>query len=340
MENYLTPDNPLVPEEKPIPENIAFTPPKPSAEEPKSKINMWMRSITSLGLYLVLGFYIFHSFEMLLLITAIVVFHELGHFFAMKSFHYKDLGIFFIPLLGAYVSGTKREVSQKESAIILLAGPLPGVIVGVIIFLIDKYSPDTYLGHIPLETVSLLFIFLNIINLVPVYPLDGGQLLNRVFFNEESWLSKIFVVLSAALLCWVALSSSNKASYVLLIFPAMMLLRMFGDSKLNAVEKKIESSGINLDTSYEDMPDADYWKIRNILIESHPSFKDVASTPPYQYDPREDKIMATIQSLLHRHLIQDVSVIGKILIVIIWATAFAAPWLLDMDMSFFSRLGF
>src|SRR5688572_31256200 len=82
--------------------------------------SVWLRSLVSLGLYLVLGFYIFKRLEMLLLITAIVIIHELGHFFAMKYYRYNELGIFFIPLLGAYVSGSKREVSQKESAVILL----------------------------------------------------------------------------------------------------------------------------------------------------------------------------------------------------------------------------
>src|SRR5262245_55373702 len=137
-------------------------PPKPSPEEPKSVASIRLRSATSLALYLLLGYYIFHSFEWLLLITAIVVFHELGHFFAMKAFRYKDLGIFFIPLLGAYVSGSKREVSQRESAIILLAGPLPGIIVGAVLFLIHKSDSSYGIGNISLETVSVLLIFLNI----------------------------------------------------------------------------------------------------------------------------------------------------------------------------------
>ena len=50
--------------------------------------------------------------------------------------------------------------------------------------------------------------------------------------------------------------------------------------------------------------------------------------------------MAMIQSLLHRHLIQDVSVAGKIFIFLIWAAAIASPWLLNMDMSFFDRFRF
>ena len=149
MENY-SPENPITPEEKSPNEAIVIVLPKPSEAEPKSAVNIWTRSATSLALYLLLGYYIFHSFEFLLLITAIVVFHELGHFFAMKAFRYKDLGIFFIPLLGAYVSGKKREVSQKESAIILLAGPLPGIILGISLYFVDKFYPGQYIGHISL----------------------------------------------------------------------------------------------------------------------------------------------------------------------------------------------
>lgn len=86
-----------------------FYPPKPMPD--KKPVNVWLKSLSSLALYLVLGFYIFPSFNSLLIITGIVVFHEMGHFFAMKYYKYSDLGIFFIPLLGAYVSGTKGFVS-------------------------------------------------------------------------------------------------------------------------------------------------------------------------------------------------------------------------------------
>src|SRR6478672_11699205 len=93
-------------------------PPKPELENKKG--NVWVRSVTSLALYLLIGYYFFSANWMLLVIlTGIVIFHELGHFLAMKAFHYKELGIFFIPLLGAYAGGTKREVSQKQSAIML-----------------------------------------------------------------------------------------------------------------------------------------------------------------------------------------------------------------------------
>jgi stage IV sporulation protein FB len=344
MENFPEPSYQSSNDEQTVsPEKAVVYPPKYQKQEQPG--NVWLRSFTSLALYLILGYYIFPSYKILLLITAIVIIHELGHFLAMKYFRYNDLGIFFIPLLGAYVSGTKREVSQKQSAIILLAGPLPGIILGVVFYLIDHYSVNGYYPFdISLSRIALLLILLNLINLLPIYPLDGGQLLNRVFLDEESLLSKVFIFLSAALMCWAGwklISSSTNIIYlVVLIFPVMMLLRLRPDRKLDITEKRIEQEGINADSSYEDLPDEDYWKMRNILIEEHSSFKDIPKAPPYEYSHREEKVMTTIQSLLHRHIIQDISIAGKIFIFLVWLAALAAPWLVNMDMSYFSHFGF
>ena len=299
--------------------------------------NIWLKSIISLALYLILGYYFFHSFVILILITVIIIFHEMGHFLAMKYYRYSDLGIFFIPLLGAYVSGTKREVSQKESAVILLAGPLPGIILGIILYFLYLKNPNLSIANISFYQISILLVILNLLNLLPVYPLDGGQLLNRVFLEEESLLSKVFVFLSAALMCWAAWKLDF---YILLIFPAMMLLRLQSDSRFTAIEKKIDAEGINADISYEELRDEDYWKIRNILVTEHSSFKNINPAPPYKFHAKEDKIMTTIKSLLHQHLIQDVSIAGKLLILLIWVATFASPWMLEMDMSFFRRFGF
>lgn len=339
MENFPAPSyQPDNGEQTVSAESTFIYPPKFQKQEQAT--NIWLRSFTSLALYLILGYYIFPSYKMLLLITAIVIIHELGHFLAMKYYRYSELGIFFIPLLGAYVSGTKREVSQKQSAIILLAGPLPGIILGILFYMIDTNSNTgySYFG-IDLSKIASLLIILNLINLLPIYPLDGGQLLNRVFLDEESIVSKFFIFLSAALMCWVAwrlINSSGNIIYLaLLIFPAMMLLRLRPDRKMDITEKRIEREGINADTSYEEMPDENYWKMRNILIEEHTSFKDIPKAPPYEYSHREEKVMTTIQSLLHRHVIQDLSIAGKIFIFLVWLAALAAPWLVNIDMSFF-----
>ena len=333
MENYPLPANAPRDEQ----EQVSVTYP-PKYRMQANPANVWLRSIVSLGAYLLLGYYIFPSYKMLLIITAIVVVHELGHFLAMKYYKYNELGIFFIPLLGAYVSGTKREVSQRQSAVIILAGPLPGIIIGIALVLIDRSSANGYYPfNVELSQIGWFAIMLNLLNLLPVYPLDGGQLLNRVFLDEEGLVSRIFVYISVGLMCWLIYKSGF---YPLLILPLMILLRLRGDTQFNAVDKRIEQEGINADTSYDDLPDRDYWEIRNILVEEHPAFRDVPKSPPYEFHQKEEKIMTTIQSLLHRHLIQDMTMAGKVLLFLIWGAALALPWLLKLDMGFFSRFGF
>lgn len=318
----------------------------PKYQKQETSPNVWMKSMISLALYLLIGYYIFKDYRVLLLITAIVLIHEMGHFTAMKAFRYSDLGIFFIPLLGAYVSGSKREVSQRESAIILLAGPLPGIGIGILFFFLHQRTPypDAYLWGISYENISSLFILLNLFNLLPVYPLDGGQLLHRVFLDEESWIGKLFVFLSAAALVWFAWRlysyTGHPVYFIFLLFPLSMILRMSGDAKLRSVEKKVEAAGINMDRSYDDLPDEDYWKTRNILIEEYPPFRDLQPAPPYEYSDKEERVMSTIQGLLHRHLLQDVGIAGKIFILLLWVAAIASPWLLNMNTSFFARFGF
>jgi len=308
-------------------------PPKPELENKKG--NVWVRSVTSLALYLLIGYYFFSAnWALLLILTAIVIFHELGHFLAMKAFHYKELGIFFIPLLGAYASGTKREVSQKQSAIILLAGPLPGIIVGILLVVLTKnqitemaYEDSRLVGN-----TALLLIFLNVLNLLPIYPLDGGQLLNRLFLDESKIIGKVFVVVSALALGYF---SVKIGFYPLLVFPALMLYRLWSDTKFDEMTHRVEAKGINLEKTYEEITDEEYWNIRNILIENNYStLRNVNPAPPYEYSAYEDRVVNTIENLLQRTIIQDLSWAGKAVIIVIWAGSFVSPFLLNMDLPF------
>ena len=309
--------------------------PKPVFEEPRKSRYVWLKSLGSLAFFLVIGYYFFSrttgdpysAWALVIVLTGVVVFHELGHFFAMKIYKYQDLGIFFIPLLGAYVSGKKQEVSQKQSAIILLAGPVPGIFLGIILhFLSIQFDIDF------LKNVAWILIFLNVLNLLPVYPLDGGQLLHRLFLDNYNILGKIFVILSAALMTWMAI---NSGFYFLLLFPFMMISRMIGDFQHERIEKKIEAEGIDLMKTYEELTPEEYWRIRNTVIKYYPQFKDVNPSPPYEISPKEDQLIITIQGLLQRSLIQDLSLTGKFLILVIWIGFFLAPFLIKNPFIYF-----
>lgn len=297
-------------------------------EIPAAQNNLWLRSFISLALYIIIGYYFFnHNWLLLLILTAVVLFHEMGHFVAMKYFGYADLGIFFIPLLGAYVSGSKQQVSQKQSAVIFLAGPLPGILLGVLFHFIADANQYFFL-----EKISWILIFLNLLNLLPIYPLDGGQLLNKVFLNDNDRIGKIFFLVSTGLMVWFAISINFLP---LLLFPAYMLYKMWGNWNFEKIITKIEAEGINLETTYDAISDADYWIIRKALIKHHPDLQDIPSAPEFVIDEQEDKIVGVMQSILQQTLIMDAGLLNKIIILIIWIACFLSPLMLNLPVRLF-----
>jgi len=282
------------------------------------------RSLLSLLLYLFAGYWLLGDLENLLLITFVLLLHEGGHFVAMRQVGYRDLGVFFLPLLGAYVSGSKRVVTQRESAIVLLAGPLPGMLLGATLYFLMKNGmlASTGLLNINLKNLMLFLVVLNGLNLLPVYPLDGGQLLNRVFLDEEGWASKLFVLLSAAFMSYLAIQYQL---YLLLIFPIGLLFRLWKSAASQRVDKRITASGIETEIDYEDLSDIDYWRIRRILIEENKSIQALAGEHLETYAPAEAQIQQAVEAQLHRTLIQDLSVLAKIGILFLWVASIAFP---------------
>jgi hypothetical protein len=115
----------------------------------------------------------------------------------------------------------------------------------------------------------------------------------------------------------------------------MMLYRLWSDTKFDEMTRKVETRGVNLEKTYEEITDEEYWNIRNILIENNYStLRNVNPAPPYEYSAYEDRVVNTIENLLQRTIIQDLSWFGKAIIILIWAGSFAAPFLLNMDLPF------
>jgi hypothetical protein len=235
----------------------------------------------------------------------------------MRYYRYHETGIFFIPLLGAFVSGTKRTLSQQESATIILAGPLPGILLGTVVILVARNGSFDPLAVAVMNWAGVALVLLNGLNLLPIYPLDGGQLLSRVFLDEESRLGRVFVFLSALLLTWLALQLKF---YALLLFPLLLLWRTRKDKTLKKIEEKIAAAGIDTDVDYEQLPDEDYWKIRAILIEEHPRFASL-KRDTNEYDSREPSVQSMIASLLDRKLIMDLTLPKKLMIATLWVAA-------------------
>ena len=279
---------------------------------PRPNKNNWFNFLISLLAYIGIGYLLFPNGVMILFLTFLVFVHEAGHLVAMRAFRYKDTGIFFIPLLGGLAKGTKREISQKESAIVLLAGPLPGILIGTALLLTNSVSTE-------MAWAGKLLVILNGLNLLPIYPLDGGQLFNRIYLQEEGPLSRFFKIASALFLAIVAI---HYKLYLLLYFPLLQLWQLRPDKIGVALEKAASEENINTNIDYQELPDEDYWKLRSILLRLHPACKGISSQTD-QYDENEQRVQILVESILDRMLIQDLTITGKLWIGFVWAVSLA-----------------
>jgi len=104
-------------------------------EKKESRVKSFIKNIgillVSLILFFSLGLFN-NSVSGIVIIILVLFIHELGHFIGMKLFKYKDVHMFFIPLLGAAVAGEETNPSGAKKALISLCGPVPGIILGII----------------------------------------------------------------------------------------------------------------------------------------------------------------------------------------------------------------
>ncbi|MDP3792135.1 MAG: hypothetical protein Q8Q89_00155 [bacterium] len=105
------------------------------------------------------------------LITMLFI-HEMGHIIALKIKGYDAPGPVFIPMLGAVIFAPRFE-NPEDEAFIGYGGPLVGGLAALILFGIWALMPEP--SEILLMT-SYIAAYLNLFNLIPIRPLDGGRI--------------------------------------------------------------------------------------------------------------------------------------------------------------------
>lgn len=129
------------------------------------------------------------EFTEYLWLIPILFLHETGHWLMMKCFGYRNMRMFFIPLFGAAVSGRKWNIPGWKKALVSLAGPVPGIWLGVALAIAGLVTGREWMNH-----AALLLLILNGFNLLPVLPLDGGHVLHAILFCRNRWLDLAFRV--------------------------------------------------------------------------------------------------------------------------------------------------
>lgn len=136
-------------------------------------------------------------------LIGVLFLHEFGHYAAMRCFGYTDLNIFFIPFFGAAAMGKKYAAPGWQQAIVILAGPLPGIALAGAILFGRGLSPQDPAW---LRDVLMMLLLVNAFNLLPILPLDGGQLLGLLIFSRHPVLEagfRLFAGLAAIGIAWV-----------------------------------------------------------------------------------------------------------------------------------------
>lgn len=166
----------------------------------------------SLFLFLTLGLLHWSPAEIALLVV-VLVFHEGGHFAAMRAFGYRDVRVFFIPLFGAAVSGSPAAVPGYQRTLVALAGPVPGILLGLVLVLVYALGHSSMVGE-----AAKMFLGINAFNLLPLLPLDGGRVLEETLFCRSRWAEAVFRAGAALAMLLLAYSAGDFTFGLLGIF--------------------------------------------------------------------------------------------------------------------------
>lgn len=160
--------------------------------------------------------------KILAIIVAVLFVHEMGHWVAMRMFGYRNLKMFFIPFLGAAVSGQHYNVAGWKKVVVSLMGPLPGLVIGAGIGWLG-----VTLDQPQLITISLTALALNGFNLLPILPLDGGWVVQAILFSRHHLLELAFRIAALAALAILAIVLSDKVLTAVAIMMAVSLPAMY-----------------------------------------------------------------------------------------------------------------
>ncbi|KZN68377.1 site-2 protease family protein [Pseudoalteromonas luteoviolacea] len=147
----------------------------------------------------VAGYAWLFSWQFALMLVACLVVHEYGHVRAMKYFGLKTKGFYLIPFVGGLAMSEEKMTTRWQDVIISLMGPAFGLftsVLGVVFYYAT--GSEIFAG------VAVLSALLNLFNLLPILPLDGGHVLKSISFSMRSWVGLLACMGGLALGLWVS----------------------------------------------------------------------------------------------------------------------------------------
>ena len=304
-------------------DNNSLYPEKPILEKEEVK-NNWGLTVFSLVLFILSLLLVFsEKFIFIAFLILVLFIHEMGHLLVMKFFKYENVRMLFIPLMGAFVQGSKPKYSQRESLLVVFAGPLPGILFGAIaLYVASVIQNESVL------TLGFIFIFLNTINLLPVDPLDGGQLFKLLVHRQRDLFLMIFALVSSMLMIFVGFLVGD---YLIIIFGFIMGIRVRGMQRNYVVRSKLDDLEVNYRCTYEELSNRDYSLIKSVLIDNSTTLKKYIDMSDEDIDPI---IAPKVSAMLIAPIKKDASLFFKIVLIFLWIGSFIGPLILFFNLNF------
>jgi Zn-dependent protease len=138
--------------------------------------------------------------------VALLFVHEMGHVIQMKREGVQVSGMLFVPFLGAAVGARSMGGKALAEARIGLAGPIVGTLATAALIPLAEAQDSDFL-----RALAFTGFFLNLFNLAPVVPLDGG----RAMAAMAPWM-------------WFAGFAAMLGFFVLVPNPILVLILLLG----------------------------------------------------------------------------------------------------------------
>ena len=144
-----------------------------------------------------------------LVIAAVIAVHEAGHWAAMRLARFRDVQVFFVPGFGGATSGEKHDARPLTHLAVYLAGPVPGLLLalGVMAWMMSGQAGEGAWWYALLAVTMTVTLLINLVNLLPVMPLDGGRVVDLFVLARLPWLRFAFTASSALLIGWSGFAS-------------------------------------------------------------------------------------------------------------------------------------
>lgn len=136
--------------------------------------------------------------------VALLFVHEMGHFLAARK-RGLNVGLpTFIPFVGAWIQLKEQPMDAETEAFVGIAGPMLGSAAAFVCYMVARET-----GSGLLMALAYAGFFLNLFNLIPLSPLDGGRIVSvispKIWFLGVPILVGLFFWIPSPLLVLIAI---------------------------------------------------------------------------------------------------------------------------------------